>query len=62
MALASGYPTPQWAALLRADLTCTEKQLASGYYDDIPGKPNEVREYLAEAREHLVRLERRVAA
>lgn len=61
-ALVHAYPTPQWAGLLRADLAWAEQQLARGYYDNTPGKPEEVRGYLAEARAHLARLQRRTAA
>lgn len=62
MPLGFGYPTPQRAGLLRADLTWAEQQLARGYYDDIPGKPEEVRGYLTEAKAHLACLQRRISA
>jgi hypothetical protein len=57
-ALAFSYPTPQHAFLLRADLAWAEAQLSSGYYDDIPGKVDEVRSYLVEAKAHLTHLMR----
>jgi hypothetical protein len=62
MALGSSYPTHEWAGLLHADLAWAEQQLARGHYDDLPGKSEEVRSYLAEAREHLARIKWRAVA
>ena|SRR5262245_17513125 len=55
MALAHCYPLPQYAKFLTEDLSWTRSMLRTGYYDDVPGKREEVAGYIAEAEDYLRR-------
>lgn len=55
MALAHQYPLPGGAQLLREHMRYAESMLNAGYYNDISGKPEEVRGFLADAEAYLKR-------